>query len=319
MNSLKIHTTNPFNILSRCFRYLMAPFFASEWKKSISEVQCTTPQKIKTSLIKIAIYYMLFSPLVAMPFYNTCIFHPFVAGDFQLAEIGGVKKQDVFFSGMGQNKLHGWLFEKPGAAKTVLVSHGNAGNLTHRTELVKMLLDCGASVFIYDYRGFGLSKGSPTVDGCCEDALAAYDYLRYTKGVPARAIVLYGESIGTGFTSQLASKRDCGSIILQSGFLSLPKIGKEKIPLLSVYPNQLFPFNPLDTLAYLKAKHPPVLLIHGTLDNIIPSKCSDELFKAASGEKYLVKLPKAGHNDIIPNMTFEALAALTRFCGTENI
>ena len=315
MSSLDSTVKNPLQIVASAFRYLMAPFYPSEWKKSALEIKTTTPEKIKNVTIKVGLYYVLFSPLVAMPFYNTCIFHPYVCGDYQLSEIAGVKKQDAFFSSKSSTRLHGWYFEKPNAKKTILVSHGNAGNLTHRNDLVKLLLESGASVFIYDYSGFGLSKGSPTVDGCCDDTIAAYDYLVKEKKIPAKHILLYGESIGTAFTCQLAAKRPSAGVILQSAFQSLPQIAGEKMPLFRVYPPSIFPVNQLDSLAYVKGEHPPLLLIHGLQDSLIPAHNADDLFNAASGEKYIVRLPKAGHNDVPYNVTYECMVALNRFCN----
>lgn len=315
MSSAESSAFNPLHLFARAFRYVMAPFFPSEWKNSALEIRRTTPQKIKYSLTKVGIYYLLFSPLVAMPFYNTCIFHPYVCGDYQLSDIGGVKKQDAFFTNAHGTRLHAWYFEKPGAKKTVLVSHGNAGNLTHRGDLIKMLLESGASVFIYDYSGFGLSKGSPTVDGCCEDTIAAYDYLAKEKKLAADSIVLYGESIGTAFTCQLAQKRPSAGIILQSAFQSLPQIAAEKLPLISVYPRQIYPVNQLDSLAFVKGEHPPLLLIHGEKDDLIPEHNAEDLFKAASGIKSIIRLPKAGHNDVPYHITYEGWRALTKFCN----
>jgi fermentation-respiration switch protein FrsA (DUF1100 family) len=304
---------NPLELLGRAWRYVMAPFYPSEWKKSADEVKGMTVKKAKYALTKMSIYYLLLSPIVAMPFYNTVIFHPFMTGDYSTTEIGGVKKQDVFFKNSDGTRLHGWYFAKPGASKTVLLSHGNAGNITHRKDLCLLLISGGASVFIYDYSGFGLSGGSVSVDQCCKDSLAAYDHLTKELKVPADQIVLYGESIGTGFTSQVAAHRPCAAVILQSGFQSLPQIAREKIPVTWVYPDFMFTMNHLDTLSFVKGKHAPLLLIHGEQDNIIPCHNSKDLFAAASEPKAISLLPKAGHNDVPYNATYQCLTAITKF------
>jgi len=305
-------TQGPLNRLANAFRYVFAPFFPSEWALKSVEPKGFTVSKVKRGIFKLFIYYLLFSPMIAMPFYNTCIFHPFMAGDFDLKEIAGVKKQDVFFSTAGGSRLHGWLFSQKGAKKTVLVSHGNAGNLTHRTDLIALLLRSGASVLIYDYRGFGRSQGQASVNGCCDDALAAYDFLSKDLHVPSDQIVLYGESIGTGFTAQLSAKRPCAGIILQSAFKSLPEIALEKLPYMSIYPTCFYPINNLNTISILGGVHPPLLLIHGKQDAIIPYHNAQDLFQAATGAKQLVSLPKAGHNDITSNVNPELLSALSK-------
>lgn len=292
-------------LFSRELNYVLAPFRASEWKKSIRESKGFNKQEAKKTVLLLSIYYVLFSPLVAMPFYNTCLFHPYVTGDYGISEIAGVKKQDVFFENANHNKLHAWYFAKPGAKKTILFSHGNAGNITHRTEILKLLLNSGASVFIYDYSGFGLSKGSPSVDGCINDAVAAFDTMQNKLKIDPSSIVLYGESLGTGMTSQLASQRNCSSIILQSAFSSLPEIAREKMFVFRVYPDFLYPVNKLNTKAYVKGNHPPLLIIHGVKDNIIPVHNADEIYAASSEKKSIVKLPEASHNDVPDHSNFE--------------
>jgi uncharacterized protein len=297
----------------RVWNFLAAPFCPGQWQKCLREIRELTPRKAAIAAVKVCIYYLLFSPLVAMPFYNTCIFHPFMTGDYAVSELAGVKKRDVYFSAAGGPRLHGWYFQKAGARKTVLISHGNAGNLSHRKDLCTLLLTGGASVFIYDYGGYGLCHGTASVDGCCRDAISAYDYLNKILKVPSEAIVLYGESIGTAFTCQIARQRPCRAIILQSGFQSLPQIAYEKIPPARVYPECFFPVNHLDTLSYVKGKHPPLLFIHGTDDNVIPCHNSEDMYAAASPEKALVKLPGAGHNDVPYKATYQCLLALSRF------
>lgn len=299
-------------LLHRFWRYMLEPFCPSAWRKSFTELKGLSLARLRGAFFQVAIYYFVLSPLVAMPFYNTCIFHPSMAGDYSISELEGIKKQDVFFVSGDGTRLHGWYFARPGARKTVLLSHGNGGNLSNRQALCSLLLS-EASVFIYDYRGYGLSKGTPSVDGCLEDAVAAFDYLRSTLKLPAGRIVLYGESLGTGFTCQLAARRPCASIILQSGFQSLPQIAREKIPLIWIYPNFLFPVNKLDNLSYVKDKHPPLLVIHGMQDSLIPPHNAEDLFAAASAKKSIIRLPKAGHRDVPANITYEGLVALSSF------
>lgn len=299
--------------ISRAFNYIFAPFRPSEWKTTGADIKSMDRNKAKYAMIKTCIYYLLFSPLVAMPFYNTCIFHPYATGDYNFTELAGVKKQDVFFTNSDGQTLHGWYFAKPGAKKTILFSHGNAGNITHRKEIVQLLLGSGVSVFIYDYSGYGLSHGSPSIDGCIKDAVAAYDCLTNQLKQSPSSIILYGESLGTAITAQLAQQRVCSAVILQSAFQSLPQIGREKIPLLWIYPAFMFPCNKLDTLSYVKGKHPPLLIIHGAQDNLIPVHNADDLYAAASPERFIIKLPNAGHNDVPVNFSYEGLKALVDF------
>src|SRR3990167_400700 len=115
--------------------------------------------------------YIVFSPRVACALFSQILFFPHPANElYGIKALAGVPKQDVFFLSAGGRKLHGWLFEKPGARKTVLFLHGNAGNISHRLGFAGSLLDAGASVFLFDYGGYGLSEGSPDLRRVLEDS-----------------------------------------------------------------------------------------------------------------------------------------------------
>jgi uncharacterized protein len=318
-NSLALDETagsaGRFGFFWRAIRFLLAPFTFNGWSNCFSELKALDSKKAQVAAMKAAIYYALFSPLIAMPFYNTVLFHPYVTGYYDFDSIAGVKKQDILFRS-GSERLHGWYFSNPASLHVVLISHGNAGNITHRKSLIKLLLETGASVFIYDYEGYGLSTGSPSIDKCCLDATAAFDCLSSIKDTK-QEIVLYGESIGTGITCELARLRCAKKIILQSGFQSLPQIAREKVPLTAIYPEFVFPCKHLDTRKFLEGNHPPVLLIHGRKDEIIPAHNSRDLYAASSGTRYLVELPDAGHNDIVEKMDFQALSAISAFLGKD--
>jgi fermentation-respiration switch protein FrsA (DUF1100 family) len=267
-------------------------------------------------LPQLAISYALFAPKVAMPVYNTMIFYPYATGAYDLTAVNGIPYQDVFFPARNGKKLHGWYFSLPDASKTVLISHGNAGNLTYRAGLVKLLLQAGASVFVYDYRGYGKSTGSPSLKGLCEDADAAYNYLVEKMEVQPKDIITFGESIGSGAACELAANRPCGAIILQSAYTSLPTLAREKMPLVRMYPNWLFPGTKLDNLSILKQPHPPLLLVHGEKDELISISHSEKLYEQAVGTKYLTRLPDAGHNDIYDVNYDQYLQSLTEFIAS---
>lgn len=292
---------------------LFEPFFLSNWLILIDKVRALSIKRsipsYKRVLLEAALYYALLSPVVAMPLYNRIILQPSMSGNYDTSAIAGIKKEDVLFPGKN-GKLHGWYFANPIGKKVVLISHGNAGNISSRTALINLLLQTGASVFIYDYSGYGYSPGVPSVEQCCADADSAYDYLARAKGFNASSIVLYGESIGTGITCNLARKRQCSAVILQSGYKSLPSLAKEKMILFNVYPDIAFGGNQLDNLAFVKDKHPPLLLIHGKNDRVISPVNSEVLFQEASAPKGIVQLNDAEHNDCCLHASYEMLVAI---------
>lgn len=223
---------------------------------------------------------------------------PFGADFFSIPTLCGIEGEDVYFSGdMGQ-RLNGWFWRNPDAKHLILFSHGNSGNITIRTNLAELMLRAGYSVFVYDYQGFGRSTGVPSVEAICSDVRAAYDFIVDRRFAEEGAIVSYGESLGASVASYLSTVRGVSGLILQSGFASLKRIAVETMPLLRLYPDMLFPKPNLDSCAVLSREHPPALIIHGELDQVIPLKHSLDLHELAVGSKRLLRLPLTAHADI---------------------
>lgn len=258
----------------------------------------------------LAALYLGLAPRVAKGIYTNMLFrpHPYPEGDYNSKSIAGVHYEDVYFSSTDGTSLHGWYFEQPGSDFVVLMSHGNTGNIAGRPALLESILKTGASMLVYDYRGYGRSDGLPSVEGVIDDACAAYDYLVDVLGYNPEKIVFYGESIGAAITCQLSTKRKPKGMILQSGFSCITKISKHHLPLMHVYPAALFPQPLLDSVSVLKKQHPPLLIVHGHRDIVVPVSHAKELYASAIGKKLLADFPEAGHSDI-------PLIAQERFVG----
>lgn len=264
----------------------------------------------------LAALYIGLSPRLSPRLYSARLFRPykFPEGSWDVAQIAGVPRQDCYFTAADGSALHGWLFDTPGARKTILFSHGNTGNITGRLNLLRLLIESGASVFIYDYRGYGRSSGTPTVRGICEDGLMAFDYLVKHRGVRARDVVVYGESLGTAVACEIAAERVCAGIILQSGFSSLRKIGHETIPITKIYPEALFPKPLLDSAFRMSSrKCHPLLIIHGEKDQVVPFAHGQEIFDRACEPKRFVQLPECAHSDIWCNSPQAYVDAVRQF------
>lgn len=273
------------------------------------------PKRMIETLVWLLFFYILFSPRIALPFYNTMIFYPhkYPTGQYELESIEGIPRKDVYFASSNGKRLHGWFFNRADGGPTVLISHGNAGNLSYRAGLCALVLKGGASVMVYDYQGYGRSEGSPSLRGILEDGLAAHNYLVEQEKVPPARIVHMGESLGSLVASHMSATRPCGGVVLQSGLATFKRIALEALPYLAVYPSWLFPGPELDNGAVFEKPHPPLLLVHGVRDDIVSIGHSEELYKRAVGPKTLVRLPDAGHNDIYSVNADQYQAALARF------
>ena len=212
--------------------------------------------------------------------------------------------------------LHGWhvLGTRPGAVRDSswstaagvdLFFCGNAGNRSGRGDKFKRLARLGVDVACFDYRGYGDSEGSPDEEGLARDARAAWNYLR-GQNVPASSIVIHGESLGGGVAVRLAAELCAentppAGLILEATFPRLKAVASLHYPYLPValILTQRFP-----SVERIPALTCPLLMLHGTRDQIIPVALGRELFdaapeRAASGiKKEFVELPKCEHNDI---------------------
>lgn len=228
-----------------------------------------------------------------------------------------VEAKEVKFKAKDGKLLVGWYF--PNKAKKdapiVLVSHGNASNVECRVGIAAYLLFAGTSVFLYDYRGYGESQGEASLKNLVPDARSAYDYLVNELHYKPEQIILYGESIGCGVTSDLAQQVSCKGVILQSPFTSLARAGKDHLFFLHTIPDFVFPMcvPALDNLSYVKKAHPPLLIIHGEKDSTLPFTYAKELYQASSEPKTLIPVPQAGHNDVYEYADSGLLAGLIKF------
>ena len=188
--------------------------------------------------------------------------------------------------------LHGWWVPAPDAKGTVLFFHGNAGNISHRINYLKMFERLGYNTLLFDYRGYGQSSGAPSESGTYLDAQAAWRYLTETKGIAPAQIVLYGESLGGAVAAWLAAQEKPGLLVLASAFTSVPDMAAEIYPFLPVRWITRFQYNTLESLQSVTC---PVFIAHSAEDEIVPFEQSQQLFKAAPEPKQFLFLA-GGHN-----------------------
>ena len=114
--------------------------------------------------------------LVAFVFQKRLVFFPdptIVANPKQ----AGMSYRDVFIDTKDRLRIHGWFIPSAESDLVLLFFHGNAGNISGRIDLVRILMETGMDVFIFDYRGYGKSEGRVSEEGTYMDAIGAFDYL----------------------------------------------------------------------------------------------------------------------------------------------
>jgi len=190
-------------------------------------------------------------------------------------------------------QLDAWFIPAEPARGVLLFCHGNAGNISHRLESIRLFHELGLSVLIFDYRGYGQSSGKPTEKGTYRDADAAWRYLVEQRGIPAEHIILFGRSLGASIAADLATRQSAAGVILESAFTSVPDVAAQLYPWLPVRWLSRYQY---DTRRKLADIHSPVLIVHSRDDEIISYSNGERLFEAANEPKQFLQL-RGGHND----------------------
>ncbi|MBW8039028.1 MAG: alpha/beta hydrolase [Planctomycetes bacterium] len=176
---------------------------------------------------------------------------------------------------------------------TVLFCHGNGGNMTHRLDSINIFYKLGLNCFIFDYRGYGSSEGTPGEEGTYLDVTAAYEWLTKEKKISPDDIIIFGRSLGGSIAAQLAARVEARALIIESTFTSFVDIGRKFYPYMPVRWFSRFSYRTID---YVKDVRYPVMIIHSRNDDIIPFEFGLELYEAANEPKKFVEI-SGSHND----------------------
>lgn len=220
----------------------------------------------------------------------------------------GIPHEEIFVNTPDREKLHGYFLPaKVQTNKTIIYLHGNADNVSSwYLAPVEIQKHVPVNALLVDYRGYGKSTGNPTIEGVIKDAESMYEFL-IQRGFKPENISVYGRSIGGAIALELATRRKVKSIVVQSSFLSLRDIAKE------VYffiPKSLVEGRFWNSKELIKKINVPILVSHGSGDEIVPASHSYSLYELANEPKKLVVLQGASHNDISSFFNEEYFEAL---------
>ena len=206
----------------------------------------------------------------------------------------GMAYEDASFVARDGVRLHGWFV--PGESEvTWLWLHGNAGNISHRLENLKLLHDeLGVNVFIFDYRGYGASEGRPTEEGTYLDAEAAVAYLRSRGDVSSERIVYFGRSLGAPIAIELALRSPPRGLVLESPVPSIRDMARRTYGFLPLWRLVRARYDGLGKVPNVDA---PLLVLHGDRDGVVPIDAGRRLFEAAREPKEFYVIRGVGHND----------------------
>lgn len=209
--------------------------------------------------------------------------------------------ESVEFTAKDGTRLHGWFIPSAtgpaeNAIATVIHAHGNAGNMSAHWPLVSWLPERNFNVFMFDYRGFGKSKGRPSQAGLLDDTQSAINVVRHRSDVNPQRLVLFGQSIGgANMVSALGNgdREGIRAVILDSTFASYSSIANQMIP-----GSGFFMDDSYNAERFIAEVSPiPVLIIHGKADRVIPWEQGERLYDLTREPKQKINLPDGEHID----------------------
>lgn len=223
------------------------------------------------------------------------IFHPSTTIE-RTPRHAGLEYEDLFFNAADGVRLNGWFIPHREARSTLVWFHGNAGNIGHRVDNIKLLHDrVKVNIFIFDYRGYGRSEGAPSEAGTYLDGEAVLALMGKKLGEDgARRIVLFGRSLGAAVATEMATRFPPQSLILESPFVSIAAMARLYFPLLPIGPLLLTRYDVEATIQKVKV---PVLVLHGDRDTVVPFEHGKQVFAAAPEPKTFFTIAGADHND----------------------
>lgn len=223
----------------------------------------------------------------------------------------GLGQHDIYFESEDGTKLHGWLVEHPRPVVFILFCHGNGEHVADLAALLyKYRHDYQATVFAFDYRGYGRSGGRPEEQGILADGRAAQRWFANHFNIKMSDIVIVGRSIGGAVAVDLASKNGARGLVLERTFSSLPEVASRHFPWLPV---KLLMKNRFNSAEKIIAYHGPLLQTHGTADEVVPYDLGKKLFDlAASEDKQFVVVQDGTHNEPHPQKYWDAFASFLK-------
>jgi fermentation-respiration switch protein FrsA (DUF1100 family) len=219
-----------------------------------------------------------------------------------------LRPQNVWFRSADNTKLHGWYVPCPEARRLVVYSHGNGEHVADQASLVARLqTHLQATVFVYDYRGYGRSRGKPSERGCIADGMAAQLWLAEKEGVGVDDIVLIGRSIGGGVSVAAAAEQGAKALVLEATFSRMTDAAAHLYPYLPV---RLVMRNRYNSIRRIQRYEGPMFQSHGTDDEVVPLSMAQMLFESAPSQlKEFYEINFARHNDTPPPAYYAALSA----------
>lgn len=223
-------------------------------------------------------------------------------------EVGLARGEELRLVTSDGVELHGWWIPAAGsdACGAVIYFHGNAGSLVDRAFIARRLSSAGFHALLVDYRGYGLSGGSPDEEGLYRDARAAWRHALEARGMDPARIAVAGHSLGSAVAAWLASTEPAGAAVLTGAFPSVPALAAEAYAWLPDAVFRGWPTNRFETARRVGDVRGRVLVARGGGDRLVPRELTRRVHEAAGPRAAWFEAPGAGHDDLWDDEAFWA-------------
>lgn len=221
--------------------------------------------------------------------------------------------------------LDSWFLKHEEARATVLYLGGNGFLMVKSRPLIEAYAKAGVNLLLFDYRGYGMSSGTPSVEGLKKDAASAYDaaantVAAHTGGLNEDAhttddihpeniqpenthrVFIHGHSMGSLLAGWLAQRNQVSGYVLESPISNVSDWTEGLVPFL-LKPFIRFDIDPVlareDNIGRVANVQSPLLIIAGERDEITPVRMAETLYEASgSASRQKIRIPEGGHNDL---------------------
>lgn len=212
----------------------------------------------------------------------------------------GLAFEEVSFVSQDGTRLSGWFIPAstsitPREARgTVVHFHGNAENMSSHWRLVEWLPRHGYNLFVFDYRGYGNSAGTPDARGLFDDSNSALNHVRQRTDIDPQRLLLLGQSLGGAQAISVlgsGNREGVQALVVESTFYSYSSIANDHFSGAGLLMDNAF-----SPEAYLSALAPtPLLLLHGTADEVTPFHHARLLLKGSNTQTRFIAIPLGHH------------------------
>ncbi len=242
--------------------------------------------------------------LIRKTLHDDVLFEPGPRGSLSSwAATDGKNRRTLSYKAPDGVIVRGWFYPARGPdGPTILYYYGNGGSIAESAQRAAWLSSLGYNVALFDYRGYGYSEGTPHLAPIAAAALSEYDLV--SNEVGGDSLFVYGWSLGTTFAVRVGIARAIRGLILQAPPASAKEeLAALRLPTIARMAVKLIPDDTIiDGIANAERianYHGPLLVIHGSDDDIVPVAQGREVFdRCPSLQKQFVALPGRHHNDV---------------------